>query len=112
MPEAVSQGDPEMMRIYQAFQPMLEEFLSEVRRSVDYFRSKGGEVDVIYLAGGGAKLRGLAEFLHATLGISVELLDPLRGMPIGGKRIENDLLQHNRPDFTVAIGNSLHICYE
>jgi len=111
-PAPVPSPDAEANRYFQAIQPMLEEFLSEIRRSVDYFRSKGGDVDVLYLAGGAAKLAGLPEFLHATLGLPVELLDPLRNMPIGAKRIGEGLLENHRADFVVAIGNSLHICYE
>ncbi|MFN3684674.1 MAG: type IV pilus assembly protein PilM, partial [Fimbriimonadaceae bacterium] len=42
-PEPV--GSPETMRILDGFRPALEELVAEIRRSLDYFRSKGGEVD-------------------------------------------------------------------
>jgi len=107
-----STDDPEVLRIYNSFAQILDEFLSEVRRSVDYYRSKGGDVDQILLTGGGSKLKGLDQFLASALGVTTDLHDPVKGMRINARRLEPGLLEGNRPDFAVAIGNGLHICFE
>ncbi len=104
-----SSGD---VRYYNAIAPILDEFLSEVRRSVDYFKSKGGEVDTILLCGGGSKLRGLAGFLNRTLNIDVVMHDPLRNMPVNAKRLETGILEKHRAEFAVAVGNALYICFD
>jgi type IV pilus assembly protein PilM len=108
-PVPTSSGD---VRYYNAIAPILDEFLSEVRRSVDYFKSKGGEVDTILLCGGGSKLKGLDSFLTRTLGINVLMHDPLRNMAVNAKRLETGILEKHRAEFAVAVGNALHICFD
>ena len=85
--------------------------MSEVRRSVDYFRGKHGEVDEIMLAGGAAKLGALTDFVGAALGIECNLFDPMRGLNLAARKIEHGITEKNRADFTVAIGNGLHILF-
>lgn len=109
-PTPVSSDDS--IRTYNAFAGVLDEFVSEVRRSVDYFRSKGGDVDVIQLCGGGAKLKGLPEFLGKMLGIQCTLFDPLHGIPISAKKLEPGLMENHREEFAIAVGNGLHICFD
>ncbi|MBS1706693.1 MAG: type IV pilus assembly protein PilM [Armatimonadetes bacterium] len=104
--------DPESMRLYNAYAMVLDEFGSEVRRSIDYFRSRGGEVDIIYITGGGAKMKGLDKFLGRTLNLHVERFDPAKGMNIIAKRLEAGTLEHHRDEFTVAIGNAVNICFD
>lgn len=105
-------SDPETQRINNAVAPVLEEFVAEVRRSLDYFRSKGGNVDRLVLSGGGAKLSGLPATLTQTLGVPCDLYDPLRHLNVSGKRIEPDFVEENKPDFAIAVGNALHIFFE
>lgn len=105
-------SDGEQIRYYNAFASTLDEFLSEIRRSIDFFKSKGGEVDAVMLCGGGAKLRGLPEFLTSTLGMDVTNYDPLKGISMNGKKMEHDVVEQHRQEFAVAVGNALHICYE
>lgn len=110
MPASVSSA--ETARIFNAMSSVLEEFVAEVRRSVDYFRSKGGEVDLIALCGGGSKIPGLTDFLGKAIGIQCEMYDPLKGIPINAKKLEAGFIEHNRQDFAVAVGNGLHIAFE
>lgn len=104
--------DSEETRIYAAMAREVDEFVAEVRRSLDYFRSKGGDVNRIFLAGGGAKLAGLPEFLTRVLGVQCEMMDPLKGLPLTGKRLDMTMVEAHRPDFLVAIGNGLHIAFD
>lgn len=104
--------DSEEAKIYQAFAQVLDEFVSELRRSIDYYRSKGGDVSALLLAGGASKLPGLPEMLEKSLGLSTALLDPSRGLPINAKRLEAGVLENNRQDFALAIGNGLHILFD
>ncbi len=104
--------DPEVVRLYNAMASIVEEFVAEVRRSIDYYRSKGGNVDSLVLCGGGSKIKGLSTFLTNALGIHCEMYDPLKGIPIQAKRLEPGLVEHHRQDFAVAVGNGLHIVFE
>ncbi|MBI1955097.1 MAG: type IV pilus assembly protein PilM, partial [Acidobacteria bacterium] len=52
----------------------------EIQRTFDFFRAtSGGEhIQKLYLAGGSAKIYGLAEMLKQELGLAVEQLNPFR----------------------------------
>jgi type IV pilus assembly protein PilM len=104
--------DPEVMRMYEAIAPMLEEFVGEIRRSIDYYRSRGGEVDAVELCGGGAKLRGLASFLTRSLGVTCDAYDPLRRLNLNMRKVAPAFAEEHRQEFAVAVGNGLHIYYE
>jgi len=105
-------ADPETMRLYDAIAPVLEEFVGEVRRSIDYYRSRGGEVDAVELCGGGAKIHGLAAFLTKTLGVQCDAYDPLRRLNLNMKKVAPAYAEEHRQEFAVAVGNGLHIFYE
>jgi type IV pilus assembly protein PilM len=98
--------------VFNAMAPVLDEFLAEVRRSIDYFRSRDGEIDRIVLCGGGTKLRGLAEFLSKSLAISTENYDPLRRIQVNARKVEPGFLDAHRQEFAVAVGNGLHILFD
>ncbi len=55
----VPADDAESMQIFNAMSQIVEEFIAEVRRSVDYFQSKGTDVNKILLCGGAGRLPGL-----------------------------------------------------
>lgn len=110
-PTADDTVSPEATRLFNAMAPILEEFVAEIRRSIDYFRSKGGDVHRIEITGGGARLRGLQQFLEASLGLPTEVFDPLRGLTVSTKTPVPDSPEE-RTAYTVAIGNGLHIFFE
>lgn len=68
------QGDNENPPL-RVLQPHLDDLLREIRRSLNYFQSQQAEagddrqVERLVLAGGGAKLGGLAEYIEHRLGI-------------------------------------------
>lgn len=103
--------DPETLRIYNAMAPIIEEIGSEVRRSVDYFRGKGSDVDYLLLCGGAAKLKGLDHYLAGILGVEVGMMDPLQGLTLNAKKADPSMVESSKPDFAVAVGNGLHIAF-
>ncbi|UCH34220.1 MAG: type IV pilus assembly protein PilM [Armatimonadota bacterium] len=66
-------------RVYEAMLPALSELVAEIRRSLEYYRSRypDSSVDRIVLFGGTAKLENLAPFISNEIGIRVDLGDPL-----------------------------------
>jgi type IV pilus assembly protein PilM len=66
-------------RVFEAMLPALSELVSEIRRSLDYYRSRfpDSAVDRVLLFGGTAKLENLAQFVSNEIGIQVELANPL-----------------------------------
>ncbi len=100
----------ESTRIYNAMAGILDEFTAEVRRSIDYYRSKGGEVDVIMLCGGGSKLKNLPSFLESAVGLPAHMLDPMRNITLSAKKADG-ATDDAKNEYAVAVGNGLHICF-
>jgi type IV pilus assembly protein PilM len=78
---------------------------------VDYHRGKGGDVDRLFLTGGGSKLRGLAPFLGSAMGLNVQMLESLRGINVQAKTMDGNMAESMQADFSVAVGNALHIFF-
>jgi type IV pilus assembly protein PilM len=108
----VPAGDPEAQRAMEAVAPVVEEFVAEVRRSIDYYRSRGGDVQRVEICGGGAKLRGLSPLLSKSIGLPCDAYDPLRRLNLSAKRAESTFVDEHRQEFAVAIGNGLHIMFD
>ncbi len=60
--------------------PALERFITEVNRSIEYYRREFGEekIDRVLICGGTAAMKGLREYIQTSLGIRTELFDPFR----------------------------------
>lgn len=108
----VSDVDPETQRLYDAMAPLLNDLVSEIRRSIDYFVSRGGVIDAVEVCGGGAKLKGLPEFLSRSLGVTCDAYDPLRRLNLNVRKVAPGFVDEHRQEFAVAIGNGLHIFFE
>jgi type IV pilus assembly protein PilM len=103
---APGQSEEEYLQVQvtDAMIPILGELVTELRRSIEYFRSQAGAgVDRIYICGGTAKLPGLAAFLSAQLGAPVELADPMRNVTVVAKA-DAAYLTEVAPVFPVSLG--------
>jgi type IV pilus assembly protein PilM len=97
--------------MFNAIAEVLDQLTAEVRRSIDYFRSKGGDVESILLAGGGSKLKGLSGFLEGAVGVRTRAYEPMRGLGQNIKVHSDSVDQSSMEEFAVAIGNGLHVCF-
>lgn len=86
-----------------------EPLCQEIERSVDYFRSTfgGGSIKCALLAGGGAKLPGLAAALTQRLNIPTELANPFRKIGYNAKNIDPSMLESIGPGAVVGVGLAL-----
>lgn len=106
--EATDSGnDSGDLHVYNAMAAVVDEFVAEVRRSVEYYRSKGGEVDTLLLCGGGAKLRGLPAMLESSIGLTAGMYDPTKGISVNARNATED----TKEEYAVAIGTGLHVAY-
>lgn len=86
-----------------------EQFIDEVRGSLDYYQAQSGagRVGRVLLSGGGAKLAGLESRLADALRLPVELGRPLEHLPVRGTVYGPDQLAEVEPVLTTAIGLAL-----
>ena len=89
------EGHISLQKISFAMRPQLERLLSEIKHSFDFHENrfkKEEKIRRIYLSGGGARLKGLKEYIADQLGTEVRLLSPFRDMS---------------PTFAIAVGLAL-----
>ncbi|AWN24060.1 pilus assembly protein PilM [Deinococcus irradiatisoli] len=96
-------------RVFEVVRPVLGELITEVRRSMEFYRVQSGDivVDRTFLAGGGAKLRGLAAAISDALGFRVEVASPWLTVQTDQASVDTGYLQTNAPEFTVPLGLAL-----
>lgn len=94
------------MQVFDAIVPVLSELATELRRSLDYYRtrSQGQSVQKIILCGGSARLPGLDQFLDHELQVPVTIADPLANFTVSAKNFDPSYLQTIAPVFTIAAG--------
>jgi type IV pilus assembly protein PilM len=99
-------------KLFHTVSPVLEELVAEIRRSIDYYKSRGGDVQQIEICGGGSKIRGLVGYLERSLGIPCDAYDPTRRLNINPRKVPQGFVDEHRQEFAVAIGNGLHIFFD
>jgi len=79
-----AKGHAPLQKISFAIRPVLEKLLTEINSSFKFHKSQFNEKEEIarriFISGGGARLKGLKEYLADQLGTQVELLSPFKGM--------------------------------
>ncbi len=93
-------------RISEALRGPIERIVFETKRVIERFQSEGGEkVDKVYLAGGGALLRGLRETMETTFALPVVITNPFTKVEYPAF-LEETLVEAG-PSFAVAMGVAL-----
>jgi type IV pilus assembly protein PilM len=91
-------------QVTDAITPVLGELVTELRRSLDYYRNNTGHaIDRMLICGGTARLDGLDRFLSAQLGLPVEVANPLRSVGVSAK-MDAAYLEEVAPVFAVSLG--------
>lgn len=101
--------DPRARRqrqIFDALLPVLGELVMEVRRSIDYFRSRypSDTVDQVILCGGSAVIPNLADYFTYDLGTPTVVANPLGDVNLTSKQMSAERLRETAPAFAVALG--------
>lgn len=96
------------VRVHEALRPTLADLTTEIRRSLEFFRVQSGDASIsqLFLAGGGAKLRGLGEAIGRSLGFRVAFGNPWLTV-IPGDRYDAAYLESIGPEFGVPLGLAL-----
>lgn len=86
-----------------------EILLLEIQKTFDFFRqtTSNASIELVYLAGGTAKITDLAEVLRGELNVPVELMDPFRKVHINPARFDTSFTAELAPMMCVATGLAL-----
>ncbi|MBW3578291.1 MAG: type IV pilus assembly protein PilM [Actinobacteria bacterium] len=93
----------------QVIEDRVNQFVDEVRGSLDYFLAQTGAAQVtrVMISGGGSKLPGLADRLSTALRVPVDRGRPFEAAPARGSAYGPDQLREVEPLLATAIGLGL-----
>lgn len=100
-------------KCWRVVQPLLDELLREIRRSIHYYQSQFPEgtseaqVSKIMLCGGSAKMPGMAAYVSSKLSIPTEIADVFSQECINPGRFAGDFVDEHGPVLTIAAGLAL-----
>ncbi|MBI1293242.1 type IV pilus assembly protein PilM [bacterium] len=91
-----------------AIQNVINQLVSEVRRSIQFFEGQSGGTTVqrVVIGGGSSSLKNIAPFLGGELDISCELFDPLRSISVS-RDVDSALIDAHRAQLGASIGLAL-----
>jgi len=96
-------SDPKL--IFQTMRPVFNDLVTEVQRSIGFFRSidKKAEIGELVVTGNTVKMPGLASYIGKNLGIDVQVIDHFNRLD-GEEILEIPTFRDNAPTFAVAYG--------
>lgn len=95
--------DPKV--IFQTMRPVFNDMVTEVQRSIGFFRSlnKKAEIKELLISGNTVKMPGLAAYIGKNLGLDVHVLDRFNRLT-GDDVLSIPTFRDNAPTFAVAYG--------
>jgi type IV pilus assembly protein PilM len=105
-------GQPQENPPLRLVQPILDELIREIRRSLNYYQSQyqmqggRGHIERLYLYGGGAQMQGMSAYFEHKLGIPAQLVEPFSGDVIVPGQVHPEQLEAGASWVTV-LGTAL-----
>jgi len=95
--------DPKL--IFQTMRPVFNDMVTEVQRSIGFFRSlnKKAEISELLIAGNTVKMPGLAAYIGKNLGLDVHVIDRFNRLT-GDDVLSVPTFRDNAPTFAVSYG--------
>lgn len=94
-------------KIYEVISPIIESIMVEVRRGVEFYKSRTLSIapNDYLLNGDGALLPGLSQYVSKSLGVNAVIAMPWNNISIDAKF--KDVISKSGPSYSVAIGLAL-----
>ncbi|MFA5336194.1 MAG: pilus assembly protein PilM [Candidatus Omnitrophota bacterium] len=102
----VLDGKINSQQLISLIRPATERLVQEIERSFEYYSdgSLGDKVKSVVLIGGGASMKGMAQFLQETLDMPVSIGDPFKGIKLANNAVTPGAEPHR---FADAVGAAL-----
>ena len=100
-------------RTWRVVQPLFDELIREIRRSIHFYQSQFPEdsadalVSKIILTGGTARMPGMDAYVSSKLNIPAQLVDVFKQSAISAGRVSTEFLHEHSPVLAVGTGLAL-----
>lgn len=108
-PGGVPQENPPLRLL----QPIFDELVREIRRSLNYYQSqmaddsgKDARIDRLLLGGGGSLMAGVSDYFHHKLNLPAEILNPFASPAIDASRVTAES-QSIGPAYATVVGAAM-----
>ena len=82
------------------------QWILEIKKAIDLYLSNNPDSPLsdLILSGGGAKIKGLKQFIAAETGLQVSIFNPFAHMELNDKKIDPEYLESIAPEMAIAAG--------
>lgn len=82
------------------------QWVLEIKKAIDLYMSNNPETPLtkLVLSGGGAKVKGLKEYIRHETGLEVIIFNPFENMKLNEKKIDQNYLKAIAPEMAIAAG--------
>ncbi len=96
-------------RLMFVIRPILEKWVSEINRSIEYYRMQfyGERIDRILISGGGSNLKNLSSYLSRELRLPVTTFNPLSEVLYDPENVDPKVIDQRGTSFLGAFGAAL-----
>lgn len=100
-------------KCWRVVQPLLDELVREIRRSINYYQSQFPEgstetmVSELVLSGGSARMKGIDSYISSKLGISARAANIFSGSAINTSRVPSSFISEHESVLAVGTGLAL-----
>ena len=101
---------PTTQKIFNLVEPVLKDFVTEVQRSIDYYRSRNKDesIDLVVLSGGTAAFKNIESYLSKEFGVECVVADPFSNLNLSKvKGMTSSELRELAPASMVVLGLAL-----
>ncbi|MCL2822959.1 MAG: pilus assembly protein PilM [Polyangiaceae bacterium] len=105
----VDRGGMVPHHVQQVIDAACDAIAAEIQRSLDFFMATSGESEInrIYVTGGTANLSTLRSAIQRRARAPVEFFDPVAGLAVDQRNVNQEVLQTRNAQLAVAIGLAL-----
>lgn len=90
-----------------SFSNFLIKLIKKIELSIHYWEQQGEKIEFIYLTGGGAKLKGLKQYLKKELGVEVKMLTGFSQFEFTQNNCSFHFLREQIPYLTISLAGVL-----
>lgn len=100
-------------KCWRVVQPLVDELIREIRRSVHFYQSQfpensaDAQVGKVVLTGGSARMPGLADYVSSKLSIPTEVAQVFQQTAIGTGHLPQEFIEEHGPVLAVCMGLAL-----
>ena len=99
-------GEKYKKELEEIFTQTCTQWVLEIKKAIDLYMANNPETPLsqLVLSGGGAKVKGLKEYIARETGLKVGIFNPFANMKLNEKKIDQNYLQAIAPEMAIAAG--------